>query len=64
MMKPKYQAMKKIVAGSTQLRRFLTSSWNSGEFSAASQSISGWWVAPPARGPSSGLCHEALSLLS
>jgi hypothetical protein len=41
-MKPKYQARKKIVAGNTKLRRFLIKSLNSGDRSAAIQSISGW----------------------
>src|SRR5215217_6504916 len=41
-MKPMYQARKKIVHGITKLRRRCTSSWNSGERSIASQSISVW----------------------
>ena len=35
-----YQARKKIVPGSTNDLRLLTSSWNSGDRSIASQSIS------------------------
>src|SRR5215210_4263967 len=42
MMKPKYQAMKKIVPGMTNALFFVTSSWNSGDRSTASQSNSEW----------------------
>ena len=38
-MKPKYQTKKKMVAGTTNARRLETSSRNSGERSAAIQSI-------------------------
>jgi hypothetical protein len=41
-MKPKYQARKKIVAGTTKDLFRLISSRNSGDRSAATQSISGW----------------------
>ena len=39
MMKPKYQARKKIVPGTTNRLRLRTSLWNSGDRSAATQSI-------------------------
>ncbi len=64
MMKPKYQARKKIVAGSTQARRFFVSSLNSGDSSAACQSISEWWAAPEAPCPSRGLGHHSTPLLA
>jgi hypothetical protein len=47
-MKPKYQIRKKAVAGPTNALFLRISSRNSGDRSAATQSISGWWVEPVA----------------
>src|SRR5215203_4053120 len=46
MMKPKYQQTKKMVAGITKERLLRSSSWNSGERAALSQSISAWCAGP------------------
>src|SRR5215210_9439981 len=59
MMKPKYQVRKNRVAGITNALLSLTSSWNSGERSAATQSMSGRCPAP--RVPPAGVCSTAHS---
>src|SRR4051794_19905529 len=46
-MKPRYQARKNAVAGSTKRLRARTSSWNSGDRSAAAQSM--FPMSPPGR---------------
>src|SRR5829696_10381534 len=75
-MKPMYQARKKTVPGRTNDFRFLTSSWNSGDRSIASQSTSrtascrcpdASTLSPPSmgcpRGSSSPLCAPLTLLL-
>ena len=62
MMKPKYQARKKSVAGMTNDFFRLISSRNSGERSTATQSISGWRWLPPA--PASYACVIVALLLA
>src|SRR5688572_16571387 len=55
-MKPKYQTRKKIVAGTTNDFFLRTSSWNSGDRSAATQSMSVVAISPPLKGPPGATC--------